>query len=236
MKRIKMSRWLCGSALCSLWLFLVAVPSSAQFPGDVFFLEPSVAVPAGQSAELEVVLFAGADPFGAAHVEIEIEPGSARVEVVEVPTAEFQDASVYEVADGLVSAVVLNSGALDGPIGTVSLLRLQIVPLVPVGSTVELGIRVRSLLLQSTEALAGQGFSGEVLVVPSTAELPNSAETGAPKSLVKDLVPADPRASGMRRPGSWVTLVTLSPSGDVTRNPVQVPHDESVTGPRDVVP
>ena len=178
-----------------------------------------------------MVLFSGAEPFGAAHVEIEMEPGSANVHLVEVPAAELKDASVSRVTDGLISAVLLSSGALGGPIGTVSLLRLQIEPLVPVGSTIDLSIRVRSLLLQSTEALAGQGFSGEILVVPSAAELPSSTEP----AVAKGGAPADPRASGMGRPGAWVTLMTLSPSGEVIKQRVQVPRDDSVTVPKDVI-
>ena len=53
-----------------LGLAVLAHTASAQFAGDLFFKEPSIAVAQNHTGRLTLQAFAGSDPLGAVHVEL----------------------------------------------------------------------------------------------------------------------------------------------------------------------
>ncbi len=210
-------------------LALAGAPAAhAQFVGDMFFAQPSVAVAEGGTATLEAELFSGAIPLGAAHFDLLYDP--SQVEVVGVSAG-----STREIENGVASApaapgrtgiVALNGASLDHPIGTESLARITLRPLVPAGSIVFFQLAPRSLLrTNSTSFPAGRGFFGELVVVSAGPQAQAKAG-GAPPA--GDPVDADHRARALRlrRPGTLVDLIDAEPRGGrivpVTK-PVMVP-------------
>lgn len=196
--------------VCGALLLMPAI-ARAQFQGDVFFAVPSVAVPEGGTAVLEVLLFSGADVVGATHLDILFEPGQAEV-------VKIQPGAATELVDGLAAVpsaghaalVNLNGSSLEQPFGTVSLARVHVRPRVAAGQRVSLEIEVRSLLRQdSTTFPEAEGFSGEILVVSAASAVeaissPLLARSGT--DLVK-------RAWSFRRPGLTVDLLDFETRG-----------------------
>ena len=212
-------------------LLLLPVSARAQFRGDVFFAQPSVSVPAGGVAVLEVQMFSGADIVGATHIDIVFD--STRAEVVAVEpgaTAELSDGVASAISPGRAGIVTLNGKSLLQPVGTVSLVRVRVKPLVTAGNRVALSIQVRSLLRHDTTPFPNsQGFSGEILVVTPTT---NSAlESGLDTSLsIRTEESGVERARDFRRPGFVVDLLNFEfHSGDISAKALQVviPDPES---------
>jgi hypothetical protein len=206
---MKMNRFvlLVGAAL-----LLVLVPASAraQFRGDVFFANPSVSVPAGGVAVLEVQMFSGADVVGATHIDVVFD--STRAEVVSVEpgnTSELADGVASAVSPGRAGIVTLNGKSLIQPLGTVSLVKVHVKPLVAAGNRVTLNIQVRSLLRQdNTPFPSSRGFSGEVLVVSAANSSALRTGSDAPSSVQPDEDAAE-RARAFRRPGLAVDLLNF---------------------------
>jgi hypothetical protein len=193
-------------------LLLVLLPASAraQFRGDVFFANPSVSVPAGGVAVLEVQMFSGADVVGATHIDIVFD--STRAEVVAVEpgnTSELVDGLASAISPGRAGIVTLNGKSLLQPLGTVSLVKLHVKPLVTAGNRVTLSIEVRSLLRQNNTPFPdSQGFSGEILVVSAAtgSTLKSSSGASSPTQAEED---AAKRARAFRRPGLAVDLLNF---------------------------
>ncbi len=202
MKALKVTILVCLAALVS------STSAFAQFPGDVFFLDPSVAVAEGGTAELEVVVFAGANVVGATLLDVAFDPAAAEVSLERGGSALLEKGFVSRVSAGTASVVNLNSASLTDPIGTVSLARVLVRPLGPAGSTVNLAISVRSLLRQdSTPFPSARGFSGQVLVVSAAGP-----SAGAPSASLKSGTgdSAETLALEFRRPGSEVEVLSLA--------------------------
>ncbi|MEM8994549.1 MAG: hypothetical protein AAGF23_07130 [Acidobacteriota bacterium] len=210
------------SAVVALFAFatLAAAPGArAQFLGDVFFANPSVAVAPGQTAELEVVLFAGAEPVGATHIEVEFDAARARVVAVEPGQAEMERAFSSDVIPGRLSFVALNTVSLEQPIGTVLLARLQIRPNGGTGSRVPLAITVRDILGQDLATIPGRGFAGEIVV--------GNAQTTQPPAPSAVPIPDDPTAAAFGRPGAVLERFVVAGDGALERRRVRVPAEKA---------
>jgi len=205
-------------------LMLVPVSAEAQFRGDVFFAQPSVSVPAGGVAVLEVQLFSGADVVGATHIDVVFD--STRAEVVAVEpgtTPELADGLSSAISPGRAGIVTLNGKSLLQPVGTVSLAKVRVRPLVAAGNRVTLNIQVRSLLRQDNAAFpSSQGFSGEILV--ASAASGSALKSGAAAlSSVRAEEDAAGRARAFRRPGLAVDLLDFEVrDGGISVKPQQV--------------
>ncbi|MDT5271726.1 MAG: hypothetical protein QOH49_3912 [Acidobacteriota bacterium] len=195
-------------------LLLLPASARAQFRGDVFFASPSVSVPAGGVAVLEVQMFSGADVVGATHIDIVFDPARAEVVAVEPGTTP-------ELADGLASAnspgragiVTLNGKSFLQPLGTVSLAKVRVKPLVAAGNKVALSIQVHSLLRQdNTPFPSFKGFSGEILVVSASTSSALTSGSGALLSIQTGEDTAE-RARAFRRPGLAVDVLNFELRG-----------------------
>ncbi|MGB0514203.1 MAG: cohesin domain-containing protein [Wenzhouxiangellaceae bacterium] len=196
----------------------LAAPVQAQFAGDLFFAEPSVAIPADGQGTLEVQVFAGAETFGAAQFELLFDP--TRLEVVSVrpgDAPELQEVFSVRRENGRVAIIVANSGSLDVPFGTASLARVDVRPLAPAGSVIPIQTRVQGVLRQDTIPFASPGgLGGEVVVsaagatplgTASTRQADVSTVTAEPGSALHD------RVTRLRPDGATVTLMTLDNAG-----------------------
>jgi hypothetical protein len=195
-------------------LVLVPVSAQAQFRGDVFFAQPSVSVPVGGVVVMEIQMFSGADIVGATHLDITFDPAKAEIVAVEPGTTpELADGLASAASSGRVGVVTLNGKSLLQPLGTVSLAKLRVKPLVAAGNKVTLNIQVRSLLRQDNTAFpSSRGFSGEILVV-SAATNPLKSDSGVSTASVQgDDDPAE-RARAFRRPGLAVELLDFESRG-----------------------
>ncbi len=100
--------------------------AQAQFPGDVFFQNPSIAIQEGGTGQIEVVTFAGTDVLGAAQFDIVFDPSALEVVGVTPGSAEeLERTMVSKVSNGKVSVIILNDRSLTKPFGTVSLARID---------------------------------------------------------------------------------------------------------------
>jgi hypothetical protein len=200
-------------------MFLVLVPLSAraQFRGDVFFAQPSVSVPVGGVAVMEVQMFSGSDIVGATHIDIVFDPAKAEVVAVEPGTTpELADGLASAASSGRVGVVTLNGKSLVQPLGTVSLAKLRVKPLVAAGNKVTLTIQVHSLLRQDNTAFPNsQGFSGEILVVSTATSAPLKSDSGVSPASVQGEDDAAERARAFRRPGLAVDLLDFESRGGV---------------------
>lgn len=196
--------------LAGVVLLLAPVAARAQFQGDVFFASPSVSVPAGGVAVLEVQMFSGADVVGATHIDVVFDPARAEVVAVEPgTTSELADGLASDISAGRAGVVTLNGKSLIQPLGTVSLAKLRVKPLVTAGNKVILNIQVRSLLRQNNSPFPNsQGFSGEILVVSSANSSTLKLSSGASSSIQAEGDTAE-RARAFRRPGLAVDLLNF---------------------------
>jgi len=200
-------------------MLLLLVPGSAraQFRGDVFFAQPSVSVPAGGAVVMEVQMFSGADVVGATQINIVFDAAKAEVVAVEPgTTSELADGLASAVSPGRVGIVTLNGKSLIQPLGTVSLAKVRVKPLVPAGNKITLTIQVRSLLRQdSTPFPSSQGFSGEILVVSAATSSSLKSDSGMSSMVFQTEADAIKRAHAFRRPGIAVDLLDFESLGGV---------------------
>jgi hypothetical protein len=204
---------LTGAAL----LLLLPVSARAQFRGDVFFATPSVSVPAGGVVVLEVQMFSGADIVGATHIDVVFDSNRAEVVAVELgTTTELADGLASAVSPGRAGIVTLNGKSLLQPLGTVSLAKVHVKPLVAAGNRVTLNIQVRSLLRQdNTPFPNSQGFAGEILVASAATGAALKSSPGA-SSLIQGDGNVNERAWSFRRPGLAVDLLNFDFWGGMT--------------------
>lgn len=227
---MKMNRFV---LLVGATLLLLPVSAQAQFRGDVFFASPSVSVPAGGVAVLEVQMFSGADIVGATHIDVVFDSTQAEVVAVEPgTTSELVDGLASAISPGRAGIVTLNGKSLLQPLGTVSLAKLHVKPLVTAGNRVTLNIQVRSLLRQDTTPFpSSQGFSGEILVVSAATNSTLSSGSGASSSIQAE-EDATRRARAFRRPGLAVDLLNFEFRGgniSVKARQVVVPDSKAPT-------
>jgi len=213
-------------------ILLMPLSARAQFRGDVFFASPSVSVPAGGVAVLEVQMFSGSDVVGATHIDIIFDATRAEVVAVEPGTSsELVAGLASAISPGRAGIVTLNGKSLLQPFGTVSLANVRVKPLVAAGDRVTLSIQVRSLLRQNTTPFpSSRGFSGEILVVSAATSLNLISRSSA--SSIRAGADAAGRARAFRRPGLAVDLLEFETRGSkisVKTRQVVVPDSEAPT-------
>lgn len=186
--------------------------AQAQFPGDVFFQNPSIAIQEGGTGQIEVVTFAGTDVLGAAQFDIVFDPSALEVVGVTPGSAEeLERTMVSKVSNGKVSVIILNDRSLTKPFGTVSLVRIDVRPLLPAGSRINLVTDVKEILMQDSTTFGSFfGFGGEVVVTSAISTITQTASQSSAGSSVPvaegELMD---RAALLRRPGSVVSLMVL---------------------------
>lgn len=149
--------------------------ASAQFPGDVFFAQPSQTVPAGETVEMEVQTFSGDKPLGAIAFNVRYDASQMTVEMVS-PGADpaFANTIVSREKAGMTGIATLNDQALDRPFGTISLAKLIVRPLVLPGETVQLEIEVVAMLDGKSVAFPTTDGLSATISVTSSLESPTS--------------------------------------------------------------
>ncbi len=159
-----------GIAAASLGLCATA---TAQFPGDVFFAQPSQTVIAGQTVEMEVQTFAGDKALGAIAFNVRYDASQVTVEMVN-PGADpaFVNTIVSRELSGMTGIATLNDQALDSPFGTVSVAKLVVRPLVPPGESVQLQIEVVAMLDGQSVAFPTSDGLSATITVTSASESP----------------------------------------------------------------
>lgn len=207
-----MKTWNHPKGLLLIMLCLFAAPAvHAQFPGDVFFKVPSIAINEGGEGILEIQVFAGDDVFGAAQFSLVYAPDQLEVLVAEPgSSAAVRNGFTITESEGRVSIIALNSASLTQPIGTVSVARLEVRPLVAAGSRIAIGTIVNQVLRQDSSAFpTPNGFGGEIVVTNPNAMI---ADTASVQQGEITPLPGDPlyqRAVAVRPAGATVTLMML---------------------------
>lgn len=197
-------------------------PAQAQFAGDVFFVEPSIAIAEGGEGQLEVAVFTGAAPFGAAQFDLIYKPQELVVTSVRPSSVpEIKDSFTFSEKEGVLSIVAINGGSKTKPIGTVPVAVIGVAPLTPAGSVIHLSSQVDMVLRQdSSEFSSPAGFGMDIVVTNQAMASTNSF------SLQADAPPAVPgddlyqRAKALRPEGSKVRLMVLD--GDSNASPTIV--------------
>ena len=64
-------------------LLLAALPAAAQFPGDIYFLDPTPVFQEGDPVVLTVATFTGTQPLGAASVELRYDAAQFQVDDIQ---------------------------------------------------------------------------------------------------------------------------------------------------------
>ncbi len=211
----------------------IAPAGVAQFVGDVYFEQPSIAVAEGATGELAVLVFTGDKPLGAAHVELTYNPAELEIVATEPGGAiELQDTFVSDNPSGRLAFVAINDESLERPIGTVSLATIEVRPLASAGARTQFDLKVEGLLDgRSIGFSATSGFAGEVLVTSEPGAAPAArsggtalfgiASTPEPPS-DDERVALEERAAKMGRPGQKVDIAHRNPEGGVTSVEVTV--------------
>lgn len=215
---------LAGAAL--LLLSFAPFVADAQYPGDVYFAQSSVALGAGATADLPIQLYAGASPVGGARFVVRYDPAEILLEGAEpVPGAPLSHVSAAAISPGRFGVAVTNGVSSTAPIGSVDLARIRVRAVAPAGTTATLTIESVELLTTSKAPFAvARGFACQVVITsaPMTANAAVRALTLDPAT---DPSPAETAAALAARPaGHVVRIFRLLPlGGGFGAVPVEVP-------------
>lgn len=203
----------------------------AQFAGDVFFAEPSIAIGQGGQGQIEVLAFMGASTFGATQVDLHYNPAELSIVSVKPGTStEVQNGFTFRNQDGVLSIIALNSQSATDPIGTVSLALVDVQPLSPAGSRIFISSNVDTMLRQDSTAYSfPRGFGMEIVVTSASAAVASTSST--PVTLDKEEVSDDVyrRALELRSEGAKVKMMLLNKQGEAVETLVQTRDDNAVT-------
>lgn len=204
----------------ALGLTTLTAPSTAQFPGDAFFVEPSIVVPEGGEGELRLAVFAGSDPLGAAHVELTWDP--LLLDVIASPSeAEaFAQSTAIEVEDGRLVIVAANAVSLTEPTASSDVATVIVRPLGQPGDRALLQSRVLGALTTSASAFgSAQGFAAEVIVgtADGGAALGRQAEAAPLRVVRADDLNLTHRAAALRPEGVAVVMYVRNSDGTHSR-------------------
>lgn len=202
---------LSGLVASFILAFCTAIPAQAQFVGDVYFLQPSIAIPSGQAGTLDLAIFTGDRPFGATLVTLTFDP--AKVNVVSIAEGANGDDSLRLESlndNGTLRIVALNTATLERPIGSVRIARLQVRVTGSPGERIAIRSAVSRALFADRSAMrAGTGFDAEIIVGQA------SVAASGPVMLVGNQSPLGDRARRLRPAGSEVRLVTKLNNGTI---------------------
>jgi hypothetical protein len=145
----------------------LASQALAQYPGDAFFSNLSPSVAPGEDVVVQLEVFCGSDPFGAARVVIEYDESQFSIpEIREVANTTWSEKSYAVEEAGRLSLMVFNDSSLTEPSGTVKLVELVIRPKLPAGETGSVSIaEVETLDSSKSPYSSSSGFDMTVSVV-----------------------------------------------------------------------
>jgi len=197
--------------------------SFAQFAGDVFFQDPSVAASTGGEVSLSLQTFAGADAFGAAQLGVSW-PQADLTLISVTPNQIFTDNGgfVVENSGGFSSFVLGNAESLDSPIGTVDLVTVVFRVDAAAGTVIPVDVELTDYLFTDGTQNFGRALGAEIV---STAGLTESVSANdesilnGSEGLVVSIQEGDPlfdRAARLRQPGSELNLIVVE--GGVVRS------------------
>lgn len=200
---------LCGAVLCMLTALISAQPASAQFVGDVYFIQPSIAVPSGNSGDLELAIFTGDKPFGATVVTLTFDPARVSIEgITEGINADDKLRLQWVIENGVVRIVAVNANSLQQPFGSVAIAKLRVRATGAPGERIVIRSAVsKALFADRSLVRAGTGFDAEIIIGQ-----PQSAAAG-PTILLGNQSPLAERAKRLRPPGSEVRMITRLADG-----------------------
>ncbi len=188
---------------------LIAAPAHAQFVGDVYFLQPSIAVPAGSTGDLDLAIFTGDKPFGATTVTLTFDPAKLSIDAITDGTNGDDSVELESlVENGTVRLVAINTASLQQPFGSVAIARLRVRPTGSVNErTIVRSAVSRALYADRTVIRPGTGFDAEITVGRAGATTSTQSASAASRSALAD------RALRLRPPGGEVSLVVQLSSG-----------------------
>jgi hypothetical protein len=208
-----------GALLAALFVTSICGPAYAQFTGDVFFVSPSIVVPQGGTGDLQLVIFAGSNAFGATEVTLSFDDTKLQIlDVAAVITGSVAPPLVkWRKESGKVKILVVNDKSSVKPIGTVGLAKISVKPLAGSGERLSVNTAVvDSYSADRTKLTVGTGYAAEISVGAAVASN-NSVASIKKAASSSDLVI---RATALRPPGSSVLLYL--PNGDGTFHSVDV--------------
>lgn len=182
----------------ALVFFCVTRSAMAQFAGDVFFAEPSVAAASGASVTLEIQVFTGATVAAGFHFDVEYNPDELTIEKIEPGSAdEFQNVLSSFRSTGKLTIVTLNDQSLTEPFGTVSIAKVTVKVKAAAGATVLLDIKAKAFVNENSETMTTNGFSASIAVTSSASPGSKAKISDAP--LRQDDSPAAKRLASKLR-------------------------------------
>ena len=192
--------------------FLVSVlplwSANAQFVGDVFFDEPSVAARENETASLILSAFGGAHVIGAAHFQIEFDPQKLEFLGID-PIAPYdsEGALQFEYSNGVVEVISANFANSDQPLGVARMAELRLKPIGTVGDIVPINLSNIKVLLTDLTEISSGALGGEVVITAAATSMAVSADLKSTSTKV-DVAEGSAldRAQRMRRPGSVVSI------------------------------
>jgi len=188
--------------LCTIAALGLPCQAAAQFPGDIFFEEPSVSAQEGSVLNLNVQGFVGADAFGGTTFHVIYDPQQLEMVNLSDPLKETDRRFFWEGPQGHGRrrvAVVHQDRAFER-IGTVDLASLQVRVLAPAGSIVYIQISTLGMSdLDEIDFPNSEGFGAEIAVT-STDVLAESNQNSSSNLLT--------RAHRLRRPGHLLLMAT----------------------------
>lgn len=195
----------------------------AQFVGDAFFVDPSVAVMPGAEGAIQVAVFSGTAPVGAVRAAVTYDPAALEIIGIDpVTTGRVTPAVQWRRQDEVLHIVMVNGASLTRPIGTVPLASIRFKALGAINEKTVLTTKAIEILQPDATTIAPgtETYVGEVSFVaptmPSTSRL--AAEVTAATN--PDMVA---RARRMRPAGGVVTLQVVDGSGQARPVQVQIP-------------
>lgn len=192
-------------AISIMGIFGFAGIAQAQFPGDVFVENPSIASAPGEIVEVSFLAFSGDVPFGATGIIVNYDRAALKfldatrtVDGLSVPA----DTSL-DTDNGLILAAV-NGEELDGPLGTVELATLRFRIDQSAVGRYDIGATARGFVDTTGRQFGtGRAFGAEIFVNASQSALRQSTQTVAKT----DTDTLTQRARLLRRPGYAVDIV-----------------------------
>jgi hypothetical protein len=204
-------------------LSLVHGLASAQFVGDVFFVTPAVTIGQGSTGAMELAMFAGDAPFGAARAEVKYD--ASALEIVSVTPLEnggFTPSLEWKNSRGILKLVAVNGSSLSQPIGTIRLAKIEFRALASFGNRVQITTSINGALKTNRDPIrTGTGFNGEVTIINpiQTKSVQQSlAREGSAASITSAMYE---RALAMRPAGHSVVLHVIEANGNVLETVVR---------------
>jgi hypothetical protein len=203
-------------------IFLVlGANAHAQFMGDVFFENPSIIVPKGQVKDIELSIFAGDRPFGAALTQLRFDPKKLEVVKIEpLATSDVLPVLKQETSEGNITIAVVNGTVLDKPIGGVVLARISVRAIGETSDQTIITTAVTSAYSADRKPYPqGDGWSAEISIGSEDAEATAAA-------LFSGTVDAALRARALKLRPAGARIKLYSRSGAGTFREVIVPTSD----------